>query len=248
MLFWVNYNKCCSMEKLQEDWITNGLMDSEYKKYVLLAYFKHVQKAFNKVQLYPTLAELVRHYKNLIQLRDGKEQISKKLPKKISSINREKLELEYERLVTDGEFLKQLEEVMDFAIPKFKYSIEEGKEIYEFVEKQCDLTPIGLMPLYVDEGYFFLNSTSNNVAIYRYQLTVIEKSTEKYRGIHAKLINKFTKDISRTFESIKQEIIRKYKDLPNPATFLVQSKLDLPYHSTLLPVAKRLIVANVSSS
>jgi hypothetical protein len=41
------------MEKLKENWLTEGLIDFEYKKYVLLAYLKSVKESFSRVELYP---------------------------------------------------------------------------------------------------------------------------------------------------------------------------------------------------
>ena len=53
------------MEKLSKDWLTQGLIDFEYKKYLLLAYLQKAKKSFEKVELYPFLADLVFHYRNL---------------------------------------------------------------------------------------------------------------------------------------------------------------------------------------
>ena len=49
------------MEKLSQDWLTQGLIDFEYKKYVLLAYLKTAKESFGRVELYPFLTDLVFH-------------------------------------------------------------------------------------------------------------------------------------------------------------------------------------------
>jgi hypothetical protein len=41
------------MESLKDNWLTDGLIDFEYKQYMLLAYFKSVKESFNRVELYP---------------------------------------------------------------------------------------------------------------------------------------------------------------------------------------------------
>ncbi len=41
------------MESLKDNWLTEGLIDFEYKKYVLLAYMKRVKESFGRVELYP---------------------------------------------------------------------------------------------------------------------------------------------------------------------------------------------------
>jgi hypothetical protein len=40
--------------------------------------------------------------------------------------------------------------------------------------------------------------------------------------------------------------VKKYKHLPNPATYVVESKYILPLEETYLPIAKKKIVEQVS--
>lgn len=237
------------MEKLKNDWITDGLIDFEYKKYVLLAYLKNVQTAFNRVELYPSMADLVMHYRNLLNLKTGHDELTSKFPKELKGIDHETLTLIYEQLAKKDKKLKEIESIVEYSIPKFKYSLEEGKEIFEFVEENCDLAPIGLLPLYTDEGYMFLNNSSrSDLFIYRYQLTMFEAADENYRGINVSYIDKMSKRLGETYESIKSSLIKQFADLPNPATFLIQSKIQFPITPTLLPVAKRLLVRYVTST
>ena len=53
------------MENLKDNWLTEGLIDFEYKKYQLLGYLQKVKDSFNRVELYPFLSDLVFHYRNL---------------------------------------------------------------------------------------------------------------------------------------------------------------------------------------
>jgi hypothetical protein len=50
------------MKKLEEDWLTKGLIDFEYKKYILLDYLQHIKEQFKERRLYPFLSDLVFHY------------------------------------------------------------------------------------------------------------------------------------------------------------------------------------------
>ncbi|QSE96739.1 hypothetical protein [Fulvivirga lutea] len=236
------------MDKLKSDWITDGLIDFEYKKYILLAYLKNVQAAFNRVELYPSMAELVMHYQNLMDLKNGQDELQNKFPKELKGIDRETLTLIYQELVSKNDTLKEIDDIVNYSIPKLKGSIEEGKEIYEFVEDNCEFSPVGLVPLYLDEGYLLLNNHSiSETEVFRYQLTVFEKAQEKFRGIHMTLIDTITRRIGETYESVKANLIKRFVDLPNPATFLIQSKVAVPSTPTLVPVAKRLLVRYVSS-
>jgi len=50
------------------------------------------------------------------------------------------------------------------------------------------------------------------------------------------------------YEKIKLDLIRRYRDLPNPAAFLLLSKMKFPFSETLMPVAKRLFVKHISQA
>ncbi len=237
------------MEKLKKDWLTDGLIDAEYKRYILLAYLKSVKKAFSQTELYPSLGELVFHYNNLLELKKNKALLSENFPAEMTGIDRKKLEIIYNEIVKDDDVMKELTEIIEYSLPQFKGALEEGKEIYEFVESNCELTPIGLLPLYIDEGYFFIKATSKpDTEVYRYQMTLIEQSQEHYRGIHAKLVDRVKRGVGDTYESMKRQLVRKFGDLPNPATFAIESKYRFPLDPTLIPVAKRLLVRYISSS
>ena len=57
------------MKKLEKDWLTSGLIDFEYKKYILLAYLQEVKGNFDSNKLYPHLSDLIFHYQNLLDLK-----------------------------------------------------------------------------------------------------------------------------------------------------------------------------------
>jgi hypothetical protein len=48
--------------------------------------------------------------------------------------------------------------------------------------------------------------------------------------------------IANSPEQIKRDLLRNNKDLPNPATYSISSKVEMPYLETLLPVAKKMLV------
>lgn len=245
--FWKQ--KALYMNTLKHDWLTEGLIDFEYKKYILLAYLKDIKQRFNQTELYPFMADLVFHYRNLIKVKESKELMYDSFPKSLSKADFTKLQLTYDQIVNDDEVMKQIEEILLFALPRVKETLEEGKELFEFVEENIDMEPVGLTPIYSDEGYLLINQDSSfEVAIYRYQMTLFEHSEEKYRSLNTQYLGSEIKKINKTYENIKIDLIRSYTDLPNPATYAAISKLKFPLESTVLPVAKRMLVRNISAT
>jgi len=237
------------MEKLKRDWLTEGLIDFEYKKYILLAYLKDIKKRFNQSELYPFMADLVFHYRNLTKVKENKELIFSQFPKTLSEADFDKLKLTYKTIMEDDEVMKEMEEIISYALPQIESTLQRGKELYEFVEENITLEPVGLMPIYSDEGYLLISlENSVDVSVYRYQLTLFEHAEEKYRNIAFNYLGNEIKAINRTYENIKLTLIKKHKELPNPATFVAQVKLSFPIPQTVLPVTKRMLVQEISLS
>jgi hypothetical protein len=237
------------MKTLDKNWLTEGLIDFEYKKYLVLAYLQDVKQHFNQKKLYPYLSDLVLHYQNLLSIKENKKLIYENFPKKISKADFEKLTLSYSKIIEDDVFMAELEEIIGYSIPRFKEMLQQGKDIYEWVEEHIHITPIGLSPLYHVEGYLFLSESHvRETRIYQYQITIFENAHEKYRGVHTTFLESYRRGIGVTFENIKIDLIKRYSQMPNPATYLVESKIVCPLDETLLPIAKRLLVKHISLS
>lgn len=232
---------------LTKDWITQGLIDFEYKKYMLLAYLQNVRKSFSRVELYPHLADLVFHFRNLQELKQQQVILRDAFPKELSMEDLKKLELNYKRVIEDDAVMEELASIIEYALPQFKSSLDEGAIIYEHVESQCEIAPIGLTPLYANEGYLFVSQPpEKETIIYRYQISIYEDRNEPLRSIQTTYLETQVKNLASTYENIKLDLMKRFKDLPNPATFLVLSKAKFPQQETLMPVVKRLFVKHLS--
>jgi hypothetical protein len=235
------------MEKLSKDWLTQGLIDFEYKKYLLMAYLQTVKNSFGKIELYPFLADLVFHYRNLQALKENKALIRDSFPKELSLEEFKKLELSYRAMIEDDAVMSELESIINFSLPQIKESLQEGSVIYEYVESQCEISPIGVTPLYAKEGYLFVTQPpEKETTIYRYQMSIFEGSQEQLRSLNTKFIECVEKTTMNTYERLKLDLIKKFSDLPNPAAYLILAKMKFPFAETLMPVAKRLFVKHIS--
>jgi hypothetical protein len=237
------------MEKLKENWLTDGLVDFEYKRYIVLAYLSHVKACFGKVELYPFLSDLVFHYTNLKKLRESKASMSDAFPKELSQDSLAKLEMTYKNLIEDDALMRELETIISFAIPEFKTSLDEGAQIYEYVEANCEISPVGLTSLYANEGYLFISQPpQRETDVYRYQITIFDHSNEMSRGLHMRFLRTTRRSLSNSYENIKLQLMREFAELPNPSVYLILSKQRFPYSETLVPIAKRLLIKQISKS
>lgn len=234
------------MAKLEKSWITDGHIDFEYKKYVLLAYLQHVKGDFDQSKLYPSLSDLVAHYRDAVLIKEKKKTVKSGFPKEISRLDLSKLEIIYKDLAENDELVRHLEEVVDYAIPTMKDTLEIGKALHEEIEEGLSIDPVGIIPLYKDEGYVLIETgNSRTVDIFQYQVKKFIMHNEQFRGIYFKWIDKVRRGIVESFEQIKLKLIKTYQVLPNPATFTIHSRYDYPMNETLIPISKKLVMQTV---
>ncbi len=236
------------MAELTKNWLTEKCIDFEYKKYLLLAYLQDVKKKFDTTRLYPWLGELIEHYKNIVSVRDNKQNLMQLFPQRVSGIS-ENGHLTYDYIISDSDLMRELESIVAYAIPQIEIRVEEGKSIYDIVEEHLYIQPVGVIPLHPDCGYMLLKGGEKaSTNVYEYQVTFFENASEKYKAIHTHFIKSFSKNISTTFQSIKSDLIRENKHMPNPAAYAIETEMTLPLEETFLPIAKRMLVRYISQA
>lgn len=235
------------MAQLPENWLTQGWIDFEYKKYLLLAYLQEAGSTFHQKKLYPKLSELVEHYRNLNLFRSRKLTFEKGFPKEISRIDFEKFRIEYREMFEDDELLKEIDSIVEFALPAFEKHLGLGRELYQEVEEKLEVFPVGIIPLRKEEGYMFLSDFPlRMVSVYYYSLTIFEQVNEKFRGLHTRLLFNYTSSLTENYEQVKYRLIENNRDLPAPAVYAIEFKHSYPHSETMLPVAKRSLLRVLS--
>jgi len=234
------------MVTLGDNWLTEKHIDFEYKKYILLAFLQQVDKDFELQKLYPSLREIIKHYKQVVAIKEKKEELYNAFPAKATDVDIENMKLVYEKIFHDSKLMRELETIINFSIPHFENHLAEGKKIYDAIESQLNIFPVGVVPLRCNEGYLFIRDGKNaDTQIYEYDITLFEQSDSKYRAIHTEYIQTRETDLAMTYQYLKLELIKEKQDIPNPATYVIESNWVVPLEETLLPIAKRCLMKYV---
>ena len=237
------------MEHLSANWLTEHLIDFEYKKYTLLAYLKSVKEKFHHHLLYPQLGELIFHYNNLQKLKANKNIIFDQFPKLATSIDLKNLNINYQKVVDDDEIMKEISDIIEYALPSFDKTINYGRELYDFVEENLSIDEVGLMPIYRREGYLLVSEECRaETKIFRYKMSMLEHDDELYSLVNTTYLSTEVQSISYTANHIKLKLMSLIKDLPNPATYLVTSKWSFPIEETILPITKRWLIRTINQA
>lgn len=233
------------MSELDKNWLTEGIFDFEYKKYVLMGYFQHVSDQFTRNRLHPCLPELKSHLDACVSIQSNKSRVRTNLPRNVTGVDVRTWQLQYEEMHQDDPYMSDLNYILDFAIPRFSRSIAEGSERFSEVEENVKVSPVGIVPLRLQEGYLlFLHTFQPLVSIFQYQLALYNALKERY--LKTQFVETVRIGVGNTVSQIKVDLTKRNRALPNPATYIVESSYEYPLHETLLPVAERLMLREIN--
>lgn len=235
------------MKTLSKNWFTEHRIDLEYKQYVLLAYLSDVNRQFHEKCLYPALSELIDHYRNLKQFSDSAGQLYQSFPGELSAIDLENFRLSYRKVVENDQIMEELERIISFSLPRMEEQLRRGRDVYEELEHMLELETVGIRPVNTEHGYLMFSlSNPDEIRVYEYSVSLYRDEDVPYRMMHTKEIITYTRNLVNTPANIKVELIKQRREMPNPATFVVYSKLNIPFEQTLLPIGKRMLIREIS--
>lgn len=237
------------MEKLNLQSFIGAGPDTESNQYRVLNNLKPYYHEFSHNRLYPALSELIDLVKTLDALVDTHTNLRSQMPHRVKRVDLNNKRIVYEPSSLPVTALEGIIELIVWALPHIKEAIEEGMRMYDFVEANLGIEEVGLLPMYKDEGYYFIPDNKTSLLhLLRYETSWLTSETEKFRTLRTRMLDSIKQTVvCRSLQSIKLDLIELHQDLPNPATFVCETELDFPYTETILPIAKRKLLARLYS-
>lgn len=238
------------MESVTFDLFVTGLRDPESMQYRLLAYLKRIREAFARNLIYPHLGDLVTLHNTLSGLSGKLDEARSSLPGKLTGVDLKAHRLIYEKSDLGLDQLDDLEALIEWALPRIRTAIEEGRAIYEFVDENVHLEQVGIVPSYVEEGYLLVpDRSASQIHVVRYRMSIFAGAEERFRTLRTTHITSIESGaVLPSPAAIKQQLATEHSDLPNPSTYFLVTELDFPFRETVLPVAKRKLIHSLSIS
>lgn len=223
--------------------------DVEKRQYLILSELKKISTEFQYYKVYPHLSKLVDLHRTLKEVIGHITDLRNKFPKRISKIDWVNKTIEHDVVFVDGTDLQRVEDLINWALPHIEKTIHEGVSIHEFVSEKLTVEHVGIVPNYMEEGYFFLpDNKEKKLNLFQFEVSIFRSSEDQYRSLKTKFLKSLEKDLVEISpNSVKLELIKEKKDLPNPATFSFQTDLDFSFRKTILPVAKRKLMQKIYS-
>lgn len=221
--------------------------DVEKRRYLILAGLKTISVEYQKNRVYPSLGKLVELRRILNDVLARLEDLRRDFPKRISKVDLSRMEVTHDVVFVDGTDISAVEDLIRWALPEIDRVIAEGAAIHEFVENELRLEPVGIVPEYRDSGYFFLpDNSAKSLRLYRFDTSIFRSADDRYRSLNTRFLESMPLgEINLSPNSIKLELIRREKELPNPATYAFVTRLDFPYRETIFPVARRMLMQHI---
>ena len=239
------------MEQISLEIFFDSETDWEMNQYRILAGLKKAQTEFGQKKIYPSLATLIKLNRELNQIKDERKNLWQNFPKQIKGFDFKEQKVIYEtsKNLELNDSIENIFELIDWALPQINETIEEGTVLFDFVDKNMLLEQVGILPIYKEEGYFMItDNIALELQVHRYECSIFSSGDEKFRALKTEFVKAEKQGIiKRLPETIKQELIKERHDLPNPATYLLDTELDFPFMETIMPVAKRKMISHIAA-
>jgi S-adenosylhomocysteine hydrolase len=207
-------------------WFLDKHLDIEYQTYRLLACLQYVEEQFAQMKLYPYLSELIRHYEFVDNISTKMEEVKQRL-----------------NIELNDEITEYIYEMSNIIKNKTKTVIDDGINLFNIVLKSIKHETIGIVPEYNQEGYIIASYEKvNYLDIMRFHISnIIDYDKFYITGIDYLESLDDTSILRRVPEFIKDYILAKYRDLPNPIVIYIKASYYVPLHETLIPIIKRVL-------
>lgn len=231
-----------------ETFLAVGDTDFEKNQYIVLAGIKEYRNELNKKKLYPALTDLISLVSLLNDVKKGRNDLQSSFPRQIKKYDVKNKRIVFKTTETLDRNVEYLFDLIDWALPLIKSLIEEAVILYEFVEKNLRVESVGVLPFYKEEGYFLIPDNSEmKLQVHHFECSLFSSGREKYRTLRTKFLQVLEMMLTNTPESVKLKLIKQYRDIPNPATFICQTDLDFPFLETIFPIAKRKLMSKIAA-
>ncbi|HLP10505.1 MAG TPA: hypothetical protein VK177_01165 [Flavobacteriales bacterium] len=219
--------------QLGSNWFYRPRLDYELKQYEALAFEQYLEVCLQQAILVPPLRELRVQINSVNTFLNEMHAGYYVKQKKIKSVDMQNAQLNYQ--VFKDDCLSEVENICSFLLKKINPYKDEFENLHKKAMSEIDVVPVGISPIYCDEGWILLGSaTKTDVFFYKHTRLLDDDGKGNFQTwFH----NSYENSLTFTPVQIKRELIKQHKDFPNPAVYFANSVSTYPVIETYLPVA-----------
>lgn len=230
-------------------WITDGVIDSEHKEYVLMGYFQKLNKYLEDIKLYPMFIELSIHLGNIQTLITQNKMLLSK--KKFLTYDDElvlsDLVLVDPPKLSENE-IEEFKKVLSNTQPKLFDYFNIVKAIWTLVFDSITIQVKRNINNLKSKSGFFYHKKDNEIFIWRYDIKKVKNSPNQSKT-SVKLIYKGDGEDLTVIQLLsKFSITYKEKGEKKFPIFEMTSTQSFSMDETLVPITKRKIMSLIYQS
>ena len=222
--------------------------DIESSQYKIMGELNKYTEKFRKYKLFPELLQLY-HLDNMlkslyVKYQPFNESLSKGL--KAPAIDSSKSNI----VDNDGDQSDNSEvfELITWTMTLVESAMEEGIAVYEFVHDHINIEPALPVPSKKNEGYFIIPDYQNRLLrIFEYFSPVYFSKKKSAKSLKTKLLMQISLNkVENSILSTGLNLIERYGQLKNAATYCCNINVDMPFKETVLPIAKSVLLGIIN--
>lgn len=234
---------------MDTDWVFQGTIDAEQKKYILLNYFQKLNKNLEEFKIYPMFTELSLHLGNVQTLLNRNQILYTE--KKFTSFDDELLmnDLKVKDIpkLNDDEF-EEYQRIIRYSQPKLFDYFNIVKSLWMVINEKIYINiKKNKKNLESSSGFFYFEKDSK-IYIWRYSKRKVNKIPNQYRT-KIEIIYQGEKEVLTISELLFKfsETYKSKKEDKYPI-FEIVCNDEFPMNETLVPLFKRKVMSYIAQS
>lgn len=234
------------MQGLSDNWFLRPIFDFEYKSYQILGYTQYLNSHFENLRFYPYLDHLKSRIEELLHYQNAQFDLESKLYSEIDHIDFENFKIVRRPIEDQTGILESIHHILDFAKAKFQKCYHNAYSAFEHVEKEIEITPLGINNFNPTDGLLFFKKPGQ-IRVYSYSLRMIIRpdGKDKYKDLKTNFIKDVSVGILPDLHHLKWRMIRSTSINSGTNAYVVDCPPEIPHFETVLPVVKYYLIRNV---
>lgn len=201
------------------DFLELAADDLELSQYKFLAMLKLYSGQIRKNKLYPSLEILIEISRKILILMDMNDQFNEDYDENVDYRQTNNLIHQQNYSVKNLDYyrIQNLLNFSQWALPKIVEHIEEGKVLYDFVDKNIHITKQKSTLLHKNYGYFVIEDHSASLLhLYRFNSNEKTISDIQFRNLSTNFINVWSLDQdTKEYSFIEKTECSQFRNLYN---------------------------------
>lgn len=233
------------MNSLSKNWLTEPILDFEYKKYTLLAYCQWLDSALHETLLFPAYLELAGHYTFLDAFLRKKQLHSSALPKQVTGIQWDPPSLKYKANEIPSEEVKEINQIATFGHRQFEKRKQKFETVIAQKSESMYAEQVGIFGERIDRGFVLIPDRSD-VVVYRYRLLGFTTGSAFSRVIYDP-VTRLADTIDFDRIELKKSIHAQTTTVSIMHTIDIRINEVMPFEEAMVPLSKQVVYNYVES-